>query len=76
MPASRFPMTTEDLNGFLRLAKEAKSEFIAVGYPPDICAGDHGHGRQVPEGEQVPHYVNVDAKTFDNTEIDKYYQPI
>jgi ribose transport system substrate-binding protein len=69
------PMTTEDLNGFLRLAKEAKSDFIAVGYPPDIALTTMDMAVKCLKGEKVPHYVNVDAKTFDQTELDKYYQP-
>jgi ribose transport system substrate-binding protein len=69
------PMTTEDLNGFMRLAKEANSEFIAVGYPPDIALTTMDMAVKCLKGEMVPHYVNVDAKTFDNTELDKYYLP-
>ncbi len=69
------PMTTEDLNGFLRLAKQANAQFIAVGYPPDIALSAMDMAVKCLKGEQVPHYVNVDAKSFDNTELDKYFKP-
>jgi len=34
-----------------------------------------GHGDQRAQGESVPNYVNVEAISFTQTDIDKWYKP-
>jgi ribose transport system substrate-binding protein len=68
------PMSTEPLNGFLRLAKENDVEFLAVGYPPNHSAACLDIAISILEGESVPNFVNIDVAVFDNTEIDDWYR--
>ena len=69
------PMTAEPLNGFLRLAKENNVEFLAVGFPPGQAARCADTAISVLKGESVPNYVNVEAISFTQTDIDKWYKP-
>ena len=68
------PMSTEPLNGFLRLAKENDVEFLAVGYPPNHSAACLDSAISILQGEPVPNFVNIDVAVFDNTEIDNWYR--
>ena len=68
------PMSTEPLNGFLRLAKENDVEFLAVGYPPNHSAACLDIAISILAGESVPNFVNIDVAVFDNTEIDDWYR--
>jgi ribose transport system substrate-binding protein len=69
------PMTTEPLNGFLRLAREHNVEFLAVGFPPGQAAQCADTAVTVLQGEAVPNYVNVGAISFTQSEIDRWYKP-
>jgi ribose transport system substrate-binding protein len=68
------PMSTEPLNGFLRLAKENDVEFLAVGYPPNHSAVCLDSAISILQGEPVPNFVNIEVAVFDDTEIDDWYK--
>jgi len=69
------PMTTEPLNGFLRLAKKHNLDFLSVGYPNATGLLMADVAVRAMMGEVVPRYVYVDQLTFDKTELDNYFRP-
>jgi ABC-type sugar transport system substrate-binding protein len=69
------PMSSEPLNGFLRLAKENNVEFLAVGYPPNHSAKCLDVAVSVLQGTAVPNFVNIEVAVFDNTTLDEWYRP-
>lgn len=69
------PMSTEPLNGFMRLAKENNVEFLAVGYPPTHSGACLDVALQILDGQAVPSFVNIDVAVFDDTQLDEWYQP-
>jgi ribose transport system substrate-binding protein len=69
------PMTGEPLNGFLRLAKEARVPFAAIGYPPYHSERCLEAAIDTLHGEPQPRFINVDAAVFTNRQIDDYYMP-
>jgi ribose transport system substrate-binding protein len=68
-------MSGEPLNGFLRLAKQNKVPFMAVGYPPYHSARCLQAAVQTLEGKPQPRFINVDAAVFTDRQVDQYYQP-
>ena len=69
------PMTTEPLNGFLRLAKKYDLDFLSVGYPNATGLLMADVAVRAMLGEVVPRYLYVDQLTFDKTELDKFFRP-
>jgi ribose transport system substrate-binding protein len=69
------PMTTEPLNGFLRLANKYKFDFLAVGYPNATGLIMVDVAVKAMMGETVPRYIYVDQLTFDQTELKSFYRP-
>ena len=69
------PMTTEPLNGFLKLAKEYGVDFYAVGYPAACGLIMVDVAVRVMMGEVVPRYVYVDQLEFGVDELDDYVRP-
>jgi len=69
------PITADDWNGWLRLAKEKGVDFLAVsgGNPLALTCVDLAN--KILSGEPVPHYVEYDFVTFEKDAIDKYYRP-
>ena len=67
------PITADDWNGWLRMAKEHNIQFLAVsgGFPlAETCV-------QLAvrlSGEPVPKIVEYPMVTFDQSQIDKYYR--
>jgi ribose transport system substrate-binding protein len=66
------PMTTEPLNGFLKLAKDNNVQFLAVGYPPGHSARCLDAAVDALKGKPLPNFINVDAPLFTDKEIDQY----
>jgi ribose transport system substrate-binding protein len=68
------PITADDWNGWLRLAKEKGIDFLAVsgGNPLALTCVDLAN--KILNGEPVPHYVEYKIVTFEKDEIDKYYR--
>lgn len=69
------PMSSEPLNGFLRLAQEENVPFAAIGYPPYHSERCLQAAIDTLSGEPQPRFINVDTAVFTNDEIDQYYQP-
>jgi ribose transport system substrate-binding protein len=66
------PMTAEPLNGFLKLAKQYKVSFMAVGYPPEHSARCLEAAVDALQGKPLPSFINVDAPLFTNEKIDEF----
>ena len=69
------PMTTEPLNGFLKLAKEYNVDFYSVGYPAACGLIMVDVAVRAMLGEVVPRYVYVDQLEFGVDELDDYLRP-
>jgi ribose transport system substrate-binding protein len=69
------PITGEDLNGFLRKCKDNNVNFFAEQYPPEIGLRSVEMAVQILSGEPVYKHLELPAKSFDKTEIDKYFMP-
>ncbi|MBA7689521.1 D-threitol-binding protein [subsurface metagenome] len=69
------PITADDWNGWLRLAKEHGIEFLAVsgGNPLALTCVDLAV--KILRGEPVPKIVEYPMITFEQDELDKYYRP-
>jgi hypothetical protein len=68
-------MTTEPLNGFLKLAKQHDIDFYAVGYPNAIGMLMVDMAVRAMRGEIVPRYEYVHQVQFEKDELDKYLRP-
>jgi ribose transport system substrate-binding protein len=66
------PMTAEPLNGFLKLAKQYKVPFMAVGYPPEHSARCLEAAVDALQGKPLPSFINVDAPLVTNEKIDEF----
>jgi ribose transport system substrate-binding protein len=69
------PMSSEPLNGFLRLADQHDVPFAAIGYPPYHSERCLQAAIDTLHGEPQPRFINVDAAVFTDQEIGEYYQP-
>ena len=69
------PMTTEPLNGFLKLAKKYNIDFFAVGYPNAIALNMVDMAVRALNGEVIPRYEYVDQVQFAKDELDSWLQP-
>ena len=69
------PMSSEPLNGFLRLADEEKVPFAAIGYPPYHSERCLEAAIDTLHGEPQPRFINVDTAVFEQDQLDQYYQP-
>lgn len=69
------PMTADDWNGWLRIAKEHRVQFLAVsgGNPLALTCVDLAV--KVLKGEAVPKIVEYPIVTFEEKDLDKYYRP-
>lgn len=69
------PVTADDWNGWLRLAKENDIEFLAVsgGNPLAVTCVDLAV--QVLQGNPVPKIVEYPIVTFEQDELDEYFRP-
>jgi ribose transport system substrate-binding protein len=69
------PITADDWNGWLRIAKQHKVQFLAVsgGNPLALTCVDLAV--KVLRGEPVPKIVEYPMVTFEQDELDKYYRP-
>jgi ribose transport system substrate-binding protein len=69
------PITADDWNGWLRIAKEHSIDFLAVtgGCPLALTCVDLAV--QILQGKPVPHIVEYPIITFEKDELDKYYRP-
>lgn len=68
------PITADDWNGWLRLAKQHKIKFLAVsgGNPLALTCVDLAV--KILRGEPVPKIVEYPMVTFEENELDKYYR--
>jgi ribose transport system substrate-binding protein len=69
------PMSSEPLNGFLRLANQNDVSFAAIGYPPYHSERCLQAAIDTLHGEPQPRFINVDAAVFTDQDIDQYYEP-
>jgi ribose transport system substrate-binding protein len=69
------PMSSEPLNGFLRLAEENNVPFAAIGYPPYHSERCLQAAIDTLHGEPQPRFINVDAAVFTDQEIGQYFEP-
>jgi ribose transport system substrate-binding protein len=69
------PMSSEPLNGFLRLAEQNDVPFAAIGYPPYHSERCLQAAIDTLHGEPQPRFINVDAAVFTDQEIDEYFEP-
>jgi len=69
------PMTADDWNGWLRIAKEHNIQFVAEsgGCPLAVTCVDLAV--QVLRGQPVPKIVEYPIVSFEQDELDKYYRP-
>jgi ribose transport system substrate-binding protein len=69
------PITADDWNGWLRIAKQYNVQFLAVsgGNPLALTCVDLAV--KVLRGEPVPKIVEYPMITFEQDELDKYYRP-
>jgi len=68
------PITADDWNGWLRLAKEKDIGFIAVSGGSPLALTCVDLAKKILNGEPVPHYVETEIVTFEQDDIDKYYR--
>jgi ribose transport system substrate-binding protein len=69
------PITADDWNGWLRMAKEKKIQFLAVSGGAPLALTCVQLGIKVLRGEPVPKVVEYPMVTFEQDKIDKYYRP-
>jgi ribose transport system substrate-binding protein len=69
------PITADDWNGWLRIAKQHDIEFLAVsgGNPLALTCVDLAV--DILRGEPVPKIVEYPMVTFEEDELDSYYRP-
>ncbi|MBC7092705.1 substrate-binding domain-containing protein [Candidatus Bipolaricaulota bacterium] len=69
------PITADDWNGWLRMAKEHDIDFLAVsgGNPLALTCVDLAV--QILQGKPVPKIVEYPIVTFEKDQLDKYYRP-
>lgn len=65
----------DDLNGFLRIAKENKAKFIGVSGGNEMAATVADLAIKVLKGEAVPKYVEHPFSVFYDTDLDRLYRP-
>ncbi|MEW5815626.1 MAG: substrate-binding domain-containing protein [Spirochaetota bacterium] len=69
------PITADDWNGWLRMAKEKNIEFFAESGGNPLALTCVELAVKILRGEPVPKIVEYPIVSFDQTEIDKYYRP-
>lgn len=69
------PMTTEPLNGFMKLAKEHDIPFFCRGYPNAFGLDLVDMAVNVMMGEVVPKYQFVPSIEFEDDKLDQYLYP-
>ncbi len=69
------PMTSEPLNGFLKLAKQHDVDFFCKGYPSSYILDTVGMCVSILMGEVVPRYVDVPGMEFDKSQLDDFLKP-
>jgi ribose transport system substrate-binding protein len=69
------PMSSEPLNGFLRLAQQHEVPFAAIGYPPYHSERCLQAAVDTLHGEPQPRFINVDAAVFTDKDLGQYYKP-
>jgi ribose transport system substrate-binding protein len=69
------PITADDWNGWLRMAKQHDIDFLAVsgGNPLALTCVDLAV--KILKGEAIPKIVEYPMVTFEKDELDKYYRP-
>ncbi len=69
------PITADDWNGWLRMAKEHNIKFLAVSGGSPMAETCVDLAVQILQGHPVPKRVEFPMVTFDQNELDKYYRP-
>ncbi len=69
------PITADDWNGWLRMAKEHSIEFVAESGGAGLALTCVQLAVKVLRGEPVPKIVEYPMVSFDQTQLDKYYRP-
>jgi ribose transport system substrate-binding protein len=68
------PITADDWNGWLRLAKEHSIQFLAVSGGAPLALTCVDLAVKVLNGETVPKIVEYPMVTFEQDKLDKYYR--
>ena len=69
------PITADDWNGWLRIAKEYDIDFLAVSSGCGLALTCVDLAVQILQGKPVPKIVEYPMVVFEKDEIDKYYRP-
>lgn len=69
------PITADDWNGWLRLAKQHDVEFLAVSGGNPLALTCVELAVKILRGEPVPKIVEYPMVTFEEDELDTYYRP-
>ena len=69
------PITADDWNGWLRMAKEHNVQFLAVSGGAPLALTCVQLAIKVLKGEPVPKIVEYPMVTFEQDQLDKYYRP-
>jgi|GEM_PF-3187111 len=69
------PMSSEPLNGFLKLAKQYDVDFFCKGYPSSYILDTVGMCVSILKGEVIPRYVDVPGMEFDRSQLDDFLKP-
>jgi len=69
------PITADDWNGWLRMAKEHKIEFVAESGGAPLALTCVELARKILRGEPVPKIVEYPMISFEQDQLDKYYRP-
>jgi ribose transport system substrate-binding protein len=69
------PITADDWNGWLRIAKENSIEFLAVSGGNPLAMTCVDLAVEVLRGNPVPKIVEYPIVTFEEDELDAYYRP-
>ncbi len=69
------PITADDWNGWLRLAKERKIQFLAESGGAPLALTCVDLAVKILNGEPVPKIVEYPMVSFEQDQLDKYYRP-
>jgi len=69
------PITADDWNGWLRLAKQHKIQFLAASGGAPLALTCVDLAVKILNGEPVPKIVEYPMVSFEQDQLDKYYRP-
>jgi ribose transport system substrate-binding protein len=69
------PLTADDWNGFLKIAKKQNLDFCLVNSGVDLALDAVDVAVRILEGEPVPHTVIAETQVYTSEDIDKLVEP-